>query len=167
MSTTLVQELFSEMGHLKHCAVHYDSNRRPTGSAEVIFTRRSEALQALKRYNNVRLDGKPMKIEVIGADTGLSAASATRVSVVPGARGRGQREVVMMPGTSGVGRGGSVEVLLKEGEEKGVVVLVAVGVALVRGVGVGMGVAIMCERHLWKNQRNNWTRSLTTTILVR
>ncbi|GJN00124.1 hypothetical protein PR202_ga17287 [Eleusine coracana subsp. coracana] len=91
-----ITELFSEMGHLKHCAVHYDSNRRPTGSAEVIFTRRSEALQALKRYNNVRLDGKPMKIEVIGADTRLSAASATRVSVVPGARGRGQREVVMM-----------------------------------------------------------------------
>lgn len=66
------------------------------GSAEVIYTRRSEALQALKRYNNVRLDGKPMKIEVIGGDVGLSAASATRVSVVPGARGRGQREVVMM-----------------------------------------------------------------------
>lgn len=66
------------------------------GSAEVIFTRKSEALQALKRYNNVRLDGKPMKIEVIGADVGLSAASATRASVVPAARGRGQREVVMM-----------------------------------------------------------------------
>lgn len=100
-----IQELFSEMGHLKHCAVHYDNNRRPTGSAEVIFTRRSEAVAALKRYNNVRLDGKAMKIEVIGADLGLAAASAPRVSVVPGARGRGQREVVMMPGASGFGRG--------------------------------------------------------------
>jgi len=66
------------------------------GSAEVIFTRRSEALAALKRYNNVRLDGKAMKIEVIGADLGLSAAAAPRISVVPGASGRGQREVVMM-----------------------------------------------------------------------
>ncbi|XP_052158871.1 THO complex subunit 4D [Oryza glaberrima] len=100
-----IQELFSEMGHLKHCAVHYDNNRRPTGSAEVIFTRRSEAVAALKRYNNVRLDGKPMKIEVIGADLGMAAPSAPRVSVVPGARGRGQREVVMMPGGSGFGRG--------------------------------------------------------------
>ncbi|KAL5224084.1 hypothetical protein ABZP36_010723 [Zizania latifolia] len=100
-----IQELFSEMGHLKHCAVHYDNNRRPTGSAEVIFTRRSEAVAALKRYNNVRLDGKAMKIEVIGADLGLAAASAPRVSVVPGTRGRGQREVVMMPGASGFGRG--------------------------------------------------------------
>lgn len=68
------------------------------GSAEVIFTRRSEALAALKRYNNVRLDGKAMKIEVIGADLGLSAAATPRISVVPGARGRGQREVVMMYG---------------------------------------------------------------------
>nr|CAB3467709.1 unnamed protein product [Digitaria exilis] len=100
-----IQELFSEMGHLKHCAVHYDNNRHPTGSAEVIFTRRSEALAALKRYNNVRLDGKAMKIEVIGADLGLSAAAAPRISVVPGARGRGQREVVMMPGGNGLGRG--------------------------------------------------------------
>ncbi|KAJ1258898.1 hypothetical protein BS78_10G111300 [Paspalum vaginatum] len=102
-----IQELFSEMGHLKHCAVHYDSNRHPTGSAEVIFTRRSEALAALKRYNNVRLDGKAMKIEVIGADLGLSAAAAPRISVVPGASGRGQREVVMMPQGSGFGRGAS------------------------------------------------------------
>ncbi|RCV21139.1 hypothetical protein SEVIR_4G113400v4 [Setaria viridis] len=102
-----IKELFSEMGHLKHCAVHYDNNRHPTGSAEVIFTRRSEALAALKRYNNVRLDGKAMKIEVIGADLGLSAAATPRISVVPGARGRGQREVVMMygPGGNGFGRG--------------------------------------------------------------
>lgn len=102
-----IQELFSEMGHLKHCAVHYDSNRHPTGSAEVIFTRRSEALAALKRYNNVRLDGKAMKIEVIGADLGLSAAATPRISVVPGASGRGQREVAMMSGGSGFSRGTS------------------------------------------------------------
>lgn len=70
------------------------------GSAEVIFTRRNEALAARKRYNNVRLDGKAMKIEVIGADLGLSAAAAPRISVVPGASGRGQREVVMMYGHS-------------------------------------------------------------------
>uniref|UniRef100_A0ACD5ZRV1 Uncharacterized protein n=1 Tax=Avena sativa TaxID=4498 RepID=A0ACD5ZRV1_AVESA len=100
-----LQELFSEMGHLKNCAVHYDNNRRPTGTAEVIFTRRSEAVQALKRYNNVRLDGKEMKIEVIGANLGLAAVSAPRVSVAPGSRGRGQREVVMMSRSSGFGRG--------------------------------------------------------------
>jgi hypothetical protein len=61
-----------------------------------------------------------------------------------------------------------VEVLLKEGEEKGVVVVLAVGVPLVRAVDVGVDVdvAIMCERRLWGRQLNNWTRSLTTIILV-
>ncbi|KAM3209191.1 hypothetical protein ACQJBY_063712 [Aegilops geniculata] len=104
-----LQELFSEMGHLKNCIVHYDNNRHPTGSAEVIFTRRSEAVQALKRYNNVRLDGKEMKIEMIGANLGLAAAPAPRVNVVSGARGRGQREVVMWKRNNGFAqRGGSV-----------------------------------------------------------
>ena len=36
------------------------------GTAEVVFSTKSEALAALKKYNNVHLDGKPMKIEVIG-----------------------------------------------------------------------------------------------------
>ena len=57
------------------------------------------------------------------------------------------------------------EVLPKEGEDKCVVAGVAVGVgvvALVKAVDVAM-----CERETWRNQLNNWTRSLTITILVR
>jgi THO complex subunit 4 len=37
-------------------------------TAEVVFSRRSDALAAVKRYNNVELDGKPMKIEIIGTN---------------------------------------------------------------------------------------------------
>ncbi|GJX34185.1 RNA-directed DNA polymerase, eukaryota [Tanacetum coccineum] len=37
------------------------------GSAEVLFSRRSDAFQALKRYNNVQLDGRPMMIEIEGS----------------------------------------------------------------------------------------------------
>lgn len=55
-----------------------------------------------------------------------------------------------------------VEVLLKEGEVRCEVAAVAVGVAaLVRAVDVAM-----CAREMWRNQPNNWTRSLITTILV-
>ncbi|XP_058079815.1 THO complex subunit 4D isoform X3 [Magnolia sinica] len=88
-----IKELFSEIGELKRCAVHYDRNGRPSGSAEVVFSRKSDALAAVKRYNNVQLDGKPMKIEVIGSNLGMPVSA--RVNVVGGANGRGRRTVVM------------------------------------------------------------------------
>ncbi|XAR73545.1 hypothetical protein NMG60_11007546 [Bertholletia excelsa] len=94
-----IRELFSELGELKRYAVHYDKNGRPSGSAEVVFARRSDAFQALKRYNNVVLDGKPMKIEIIGPNSENPVSA--RVNVVGGANGR--RTVVMTPG--GHGRG--------------------------------------------------------------
>ncbi|XP_020268805.1 THO complex subunit 4D-like isoform X2 [Asparagus officinalis] len=90
-----IKELFSEIGTLKRSAVHYDRNGRPSGSAEVVFARRSDAMAAMKRYNNVQLDGKAMKIEIIGTNLGLPVTP--RINVVGGANGRGRRTVVMTP----------------------------------------------------------------------
>ncbi|XP_068663640.1 THO complex subunit 4D-like isoform X2 [Aristolochia californica] len=101
-----VKELFSEIGELKRCALHYDRHGRSNGSAEVVFMRRIDALAAVKRYNDVQLDGKPMKIEVIGTNLGLSVPVSPRVNVIGGENGRGRRTVVMMPGT---GRGGGTK----------------------------------------------------------
>ncbi|XP_042436390.1 THO complex subunit 4D-like isoform X1 [Zingiber officinale] len=97
-----IRELFSEVGDLKRFAVHYDRNGRPSGSAEVVYARRSDAIAALKRYNNVLLDGKPMKIEIIGTNLGLP--TTPRVNVAGGSYGRGRRTVVMTPQ---IGQGGS------------------------------------------------------------
>ncbi|XP_074564343.1 THO complex subunit 4C-like [Curcuma longa] len=99
VSNADIRELFSEVGHLMRCSVHYDGNGRPSGSAEVAYTRRSDAIAALKRYNNVQLDGKPMKIEVIGA-LGLPMTPHVNASGVPYGRGR------MVLGTPQVARGG-------------------------------------------------------------
>ena len=44
------------------------------GTAEVVFSRRADALAAVKRYNNVLLDGKPMQIEIIGINIPTPAA---------------------------------------------------------------------------------------------
>lgn len=60
------------------------------GSAEVVYIRRSDAFAALKRYNNVLLDGKPMKIEIIGANSDVPV----RVNVT-GVNGRKKRTVFM------------------------------------------------------------------------
>ncbi|KAK1351873.1 hypothetical protein POM88_053878 [Heracleum sosnowskyi] len=57
----------------------------------VVFTRRSDAFQALKKYNNVQLDGKPMKIEIAGAISDIPVlARGNVVGVV-----NGKRTVVM------------------------------------------------------------------------
>lgn len=62
------------------------------GSAEVVYARRSDAFAALKRYNNVLLDGKPMKIEVVGTNAEIPLQARVNVT---GVNGRRKRTVVM------------------------------------------------------------------------
>ncbi|KAG6494498.1 hypothetical protein ZIOFF_049530 [Zingiber officinale] len=51
----------------------YFIKKKSKGSAEVVFARRTDAIAAVKRYNNVLLDGKPMKIEIIGTNISTPA----------------------------------------------------------------------------------------------
>ncbi|XP_052197164.1 THO complex subunit 4D-like [Diospyros lotus] len=74
-----IRELFAEIGDLKRFAVHYDKTGRSSGSAEVVFVRRSDAFQALRRYNNVQLDGKPMKIEIIGTNSDIPVSARVKL----------------------------------------------------------------------------------------
>ncbi|OMO96933.1 hypothetical protein COLO4_14969 [Corchorus olitorius] len=65
--------LFSEVGNLKRCSINYDKSGRSKGTAEVVFHNHMDAVAAIKRYNNVQLDGKPMTIELVGASLVMSA----------------------------------------------------------------------------------------------
>jgi len=67
------QRLFSEEGELKRYSIHYDENGRSKGTAEVVFVRHSDALSAIKKYNNMRLDGKPLQIELVGTSSPVVA----------------------------------------------------------------------------------------------
>lgn len=96
-----VKELFSEVGDLKRYAIHYDRSGRSKGTAEVVFSRRADAVAAVKRYNNVQLDGKPMKIEIVGTNVATPAAAAVPPPAANGSFGNSKLPI------GGQGRGGA------------------------------------------------------------
>ncbi|XP_014283028.1 uncharacterized protein [Halyomorpha halys] len=60
-----LKELFSALGTVKEVTVHYDRLGRSTGSADLVYEKRSNALRAIREYNEVPLDGLQMKIELL------------------------------------------------------------------------------------------------------
>lgn len=86
---------------MKKHGLNFDQNGRSKGTAEVIFANRQSAMQAIKSYNGVKLDGKPLRIELVGGAAGGGVVLSSGVTVTGGPR---QARVVAAAGPGGRSR---------------------------------------------------------------
>jgi len=67
-----IGELFGEFGEIRRFAVHFDQSGRSMGTADVHYVSPASAMRALRKYDGVPLDGRPMRIEISGSMSGGS-----------------------------------------------------------------------------------------------
>ncbi|KAI8042627.1 hypothetical protein M5D96_003940 [Drosophila gunungcola] len=65
VSDTDIEELFKACGMMRKANVHFDSFGFSLGTADVIFKYRDDAIKAIKKFQGILLDGRPMKLHLL------------------------------------------------------------------------------------------------------
>eukprot|EP00833_Pecoramyces_ruminatium_P015955 jgi/Orpsp1_1/1189987/evm.model.d7180000075962.1 len=60
-----LKDLFKDIGPVKSTSINFLPNGKSKGTGQVIFTRNNDAKRAINKYNDVELDRRPMKIEMV------------------------------------------------------------------------------------------------------
>lgn len=89
-----INDLFSGVGKLQRALVIYDGRGQSTGVAEVVFVRRDDALESIKRYNGVPLDNKPLRISLASADSPTSRTAGAPLPAL-NSRAKGKKFVAV------------------------------------------------------------------------
>lgn len=94
------------VGPVKKASLAFDAQGKSKGTAEIIFVRRNDAVLAMRKYDNVPLDGRPMKIEMTTRAPILQMAAGSSAGPASGGRlGRPNRDAKGQQSRGG--RGGS------------------------------------------------------------
>ncbi|TKX21946.1 putative mRNA export protein mlo3 [Elsinoe australis] len=74
-----IKEYFSStVGQVKKVLMSYNKDGRSNGVATIIFAHTTSAAEAAKTYNNVKVDGRPMRIEVVMSAEHVTPAAAPK-----------------------------------------------------------------------------------------
>eukprot|EP00741_Cyanophora_paradoxa_P015298 tig00000194_g14767.t1 len=73
-----IKDLFEEVGDIKRYQIFYDAAGRSIGKAEVVFSRKADAMQAVAQYNGVALDGVPLTVRIVGSNLAAAPAAGVR-----------------------------------------------------------------------------------------
>ncbi|KAI8380455.1 hypothetical protein EDC96DRAFT_561066 [Choanephora cucurbitarum] len=86
-------DLFGQVGPLKRAFLHIGPNGKSAGIADVVFQSSHDAERARNTYNNVELDGRPMRITVASLVSAVatSAPSTRRSGPVRGGNNNNNR----------------------------------------------------------------------------